>query len=150
VSVTGAVNNSTQFKIVLPFLFTTPVSGDGLNDIHLSVPNVGINYALLGRSSFSSREVLVSSLPVSSGPVSLDYTARSVAIAGDVNGDGYDDLIIGVPYASRCYVMFGTVNGFVNITEGFAILGVESSDLLGWSVSGAGKDFFLLKAFLVF
>jgi hypothetical protein len=57
---------------------------------------------------------------------------------GDVNGDGYDDLIIGVPYAARCYVLFGTNQGFVNMTQGFTILGAGSSDMTGWSVSGAG------------
>jgi hypothetical protein len=60
------------------------------------------------------------------------------SFSGDVNGDGYDDLIIGVPYAARCYVMFGTEHGFVNMTEGFTIFGAQPSDLAGWSVSGAG------------
>ncbi len=57
--------------------------------------------------------------------------------AGDVNGDGYDDLIIGVPYASRCYVLYGTEKGFENMTEGFTVFGINA-DMTGWSVSGAG------------
>ena len=57
---------------------------------------------------------------------------------GDINRDGYDDLIIGVPYASVVYVLFGTPRGFVNMTEGFTIFGVQSNDQTGWSVSGAG------------
>ncbi len=55
-----------------------------------------------------------------------------------MDGDGYDDLIIGVPYASLCYVLMGTPHGFVNMSRGFMIYGVQSFDLTGWSVSGAG------------
>ncbi len=47
-------------------------------------------------------------------------------------------MIIGAPYASICYVLFGTENGFVNMTSGFTILGAGLSDMTGWSVSGAG------------
>ncbi len=35
-------------------------------------------------------------------------------------------------------MLFGTQNGFVNMTSGFTILGVSNGDLTGWSVSGAG------------
>ncbi len=62
-------------------------------------------------------------------------------ISGDVNGDGYDDLIIGVPFASVVYVLFGTSLGFVNVTQGFTILGAGLGDMTGWSVSGAGECF---------
>jgi hypothetical protein len=62
-----------------------------------------------------------------------------VSNAGDVNGDEYDDLIIGVPYASRCYVIFGTEHGFRNMTNGVTIVGETSMDQTGWAVSRAGK-----------
>jgi hypothetical protein len=47
-------------------------------------------------------------------------------------------LIIGVPYAARCYVLVGTPHGLVNMSHGFIIHGVQTYDLTGWSVSGAG------------
>jgi hypothetical protein len=72
-----------------------------------------------------------------------------VSNAGDVNGDGYDDLIIGVPYAARCYVLFGTVQGFANMTTGFTILGV-SGDLTGWSASKAGDCLFCFDSQLFY
>ncbi len=70
--------------------------------------------------------------------VSYDYSGRSVSNAGDINGDGFDDLIIGVPYAGVCYVLFGTSQGFASMTNGFTVFAAQSNDLICWSVSGAG------------
>jgi hypothetical protein len=80
--------------------------------------------------------------------VSYDFSGRSVSNAGDVNGDGYDDLIVGVPYASRCYVLFGNRFGFSNMTKGFTIFGILGSDQTGWAVSGAGKCLICIVFFL--
>src|SRR5262245_37776817 len=45
-----------------------------------------------------------------------DRSGHSVASAGDVNGDGFADLIIGAPdaetYAGSTYVVFGKAAGF--------------------------------------
>ena len=50
-----------------------------------------------------------------------DVAGRSVASAGDVNGDGFDDLIVGAPSADGpgntaragdSYVVFGKASGF--------------------------------------
>ena len=53
------------------------------------------------------------------GPVFADESGRSVSSAGDVNGDGYDDVIIGAPgsegyglYSDASYVVFGKAAGF--------------------------------------
>jgi hypothetical protein len=79
-------------------------------------------------------------------------SGRSVSAAGDVNGDGIDDLIIGAPDADpngmrsgRSYVVFGNSRGFTNPFElsalngqnGF-ILNGEPQGVFGWSVSAAG------------
>jgi hypothetical protein len=121
---------------VIPFLYTNYVRGDGFSDIIVnSKPKYGRNSVYFGNKTHSfdaQRDFEIKPA------ISYDFSGRSVSNAGDVNGDGYDDLIIGVPYAARCYVMFGTKNGFENMTEGFTIFGAQSSDLTGWSVSGAG------------
>jgi hypothetical protein len=50
--------------------------------------------------------------------VAGDQSGYSVSSAGDVNGDGLDDLIVGAPFADlsgksnagKSYVVFGTIN----------------------------------------
>ena len=87
------------------------------------------------------------------GEAANDQSGRSVSSAGDINGDGYDDLIIGAfaadPNGSNSgssYVVFGTGSAFaatVNLstldgTNGFRLDGLAAADLSGYSVSSAG------------
>ncbi len=85
---------------------------------------------------------------------SPDWTAESnlgaaifgaaVASAGDVNGDGYDDVIVGAPYASngqveegRAYVYHGSASGPVPVPAWvFETNTVQGQ--VGWSVASAG------------
>jgi hypothetical protein len=75
----------------------------------------------------------------------------SVSGAGDVNGDGLADLVVGairaapsgVSYAGRSYVVYGkTDSTTVELAGlgdgGFRMDGVGRMDLTGWSVSAAG------------
>ncbi|MDX2214476.1 MAG: DUF4347 domain-containing protein [Oculatellaceae cyanobacterium bins.114] len=85
------------------------------------------------------------------GVTSGDFAGGSVANAGDINGDGLDDLIIGARRADpggradagSTYVVFGSTSGFpslsaLNGTNGFRVDGIASSDALGGYVSRAG------------
>ena len=85
------------------------------------------------------------------GEVSNDYSGYSVSAAGDINGDGHADLVIGAYchlYVSpncgtgRSYVVFGGpgVGGSgdillssLNGTDGFKLDGEVSSDYSGVS-----------------
>ncbi len=82
-----------------------------------------------------------------------DEAGRTVSAAGDVNNDGFDDIIIGAEFADpngqqsagECYVVFGTDQGFASLelsaldgNNGFAINGTDSETFLGRSVSGIG------------
>jgi hypothetical protein len=90
-----------------------------------------------------------------------DQTGRALAFAGDVNGDGLDDLIVGADGATpdgrsgagRAFVVFGrgpdplptpldlaallAANGGDG-SAGFVVNGAASGDAAGWSVSAAG------------
>ncbi|MFN7305053.1 MAG: hypothetical protein ACK5TQ_00550, partial [Acetobacteraceae bacterium] len=86
-----------------------------------------------------------------------DQSGYSVASAGDINGDGFDDLIIGARYgdaagnakdrAGDSYVVFGKASGWgapIDLatiaagTGGFVIHGQDRYDDSGTSVASAG------------
>lgn len=74
-----------------------------------------------------------------------------MSTAGDVNGDGFDDVIIGtnsggLSSEGESYVLFGKSGGFPSVIEldtldgtvGFRLDGVDAADRSGLSVSTAG------------
>ena len=86
-----------------------------------------------------------------------DYLGYSVSTAGDLNGDGKADLVLGAygvspggaskrSEAGTVYVLFGQAATFpavfdltsLNGSNGFKVEGLNTSDFLGWSVSTAG------------
>jgi hypothetical protein len=89
-----------------------------------------------------------------------DGAGFSVSTAGDVNGDGIDDLIVGASLADpggdsdagESYVVFGSMRGFPAIVQleslypsgggdgsrGFVLTGIDVADGAGFSVSTAG------------
>lgn len=82
-----------------------------------------------------------------------DNAGISVSGAGDVNNDGFDDVIVGASdadpnandYAGEAYVVFGKatttaveLSDVASGTGGFIMTGIAASDRAGFSVSGAG------------
>jgi len=80
------------------------------------------------------------------GEVGLDRAGFSVAGAGDVNGDGYDDLLIGAPFqdaggadAGAVYLIYGPVVGTRNLSRAdVKLIGENAVDRAGQSVAAAG------------
>ena len=148
------------------------INGDGIDDLIIGsngadangAPNTGQSYVVFGQTGgFDAEFELSSLLAVNGGDGSNgfalngiapdDFSGNSVSSAGDVNGDGIDDLIIGAsnadPNGSRSgesYVVFGQSGGFgaefdlasLNGSNGFVLNGIDSDDQSGVSVSSAG------------
>ncbi|PWT85096.1 MAG: hypothetical protein C5B56_14550 [Proteobacteria bacterium] len=143
------------------------VNGDGFADIiigaYYSSPNgntySGASYVVFGKASGFASNINLSSLDGNtgfklSGGAAFDYSGESVASAGDVNGDGFADLIIGSAFADpnsninsgAAYVVFGKASGFaaninlssLNGTTGFKLSGAAAGDQAGFSVASAG------------
>jgi len=140
------------------------VNGDGIDDLIVGAPNgddggitAGEAYVIFGTAGATRANVDLSSLGsagfIIQGNVVLDYSGFSVSSAGDVNGDGFDDVIVsahygdpgGYSYAGQAYVVFGTAGAtranidLSNLGDaGFTIEGEAAGDRAGQSVSAAG------------
>ncbi len=132
------------------------INGDGYDDIIIGASGLhqymqGISYVVFGKYSAYSNINLVNfniSYGFSIFGLSGDNSGASVSKAGDINGDGYDDIIIGAPSANtnagKVYIIFGKSNFFnidlasLMISDGFSITGINSGDHTGKSVSAAG------------
>ena len=115
------------------------VNGDGIDDFIVGAPNDDNNGAESGNArvlSGSDGSILYDFDGDSAG----DLFGRSVSAGGDVNGDGFDDFIVG----ARGDDNNGTSSGSARVLSGIdgSVLynfdGDSAGDLLGTSVSGAG------------
>jgi hypothetical protein len=134
------------------------VNGDGLADLIVGAQGPGPNgdqsgksYVIFGKTD--STDVNLKDLGdggfAINGEEAVDASGHSVSAAGDVNGDGLADLIVGAPGnpngsdSGKSYVVFGKKDSAdVNLKDlgdaGFAITGEAIGDFCGFSVSAAG------------
>jgi len=134
------------------------VNADGCDDIIIGEPNrngVGNVYLIYGKNNLSS-VIDLSNIDASEivniiGVSVNGSTGISVSKAGDVNSDGYGDIIIGANGEEGCegraYVIYGSKNlpsqillSSLNKYQGFIVLGTNKFSYLAQSVSTA-KDF---------
>ena len=143
------------------------INGDGIADVIIGTSStdtdddedIGASYVIFGSDQGFAESLDLDDLDGSNGFVisgidAEDYAGISVSGAGDINGDGFDDLIVGASgadpndneNAGESYVVFGSDQGFdasfdlttLDGSNGFVLNGVDAEDLSGRSVSGLG------------
>jgi hypothetical protein len=163
-SINGTTSSSEYLGIMCD---TADVNGDGYDDVLAAgrglTGNRGKTYLIYGKSTaFSGDDVITNVYNeswTSGGNGDYGWVVRR---AGDVNGDGYEDVLIGAPYASAgngsAYLIYGQSAAFnqQNYTlpsgTNATFSGETSTDSAGWSVSSAGDvdndgyDDFLIAA----
>ncbi|MBL8615034.1 MAG: FG-GAP repeat protein [Deltaproteobacteria bacterium] len=125
------------------------VNGDGYDDIIVGAPGAANGSIATAGAAYlfhgSSSGVAAAPNLTLRGGVTNDYFGFSVDSAGDVDQDGFDDVIIGAVYAENgpkvdagaAYIYHGTSSG-VSSTVSRTLLGSEAGDLFGYFVAGAG------------
>ena len=141
------------------------VNGDGLDDLIVGAyfddpngSNSGASFVVFGKSDGTPVELSAVEPDTGTGGFVIngvsegDQSGSSVSSAGDVNGDGFDDLIVGAfgndsngSNSGASFVVFGKSDGAAVelqtlpvMMTGFQIKGVSAEDISGFSVSSAG------------
>jgi hypothetical protein len=126
------------------------VNGDGYSDLIVGAPwydggqtDEGAVFVYHG----SSMGLTTGSADWTAHPTGQAYAhfGHAVSIAGDVNGDGYADVVIGAPdyddvQADRgaAYVYHGGESGLTTGPADWTVTGNQENDHFGYSVSTAG------------
>ena len=149
------------------------INKDGIDDLIIGAPyadpngnNSGSSYVIYGRRIDTENPITDNTINVSLLDSNNDFTGFTingqdkdqsgffVSKAGDINGDGIADLIIGArdgnpnnkEFAGRAYVVFckeGDISDNFDLSDlngsnGFTINGIAAFDNAGWSVSNLG------------
>lgn len=135
------------------------VNADGLSDVIVGAPGrsaggiskAGAAYVVFGRAYTDTDDLGTCYCYEVDGSAAGDRLGSAVAGAGDVNGDGRPDFVVGAPdasynvraYSGSAFVIFGTSGAAaVNVDRlgagGFRMDGADFGNAAGISVAGAG------------
>ncbi len=129
------------------------VNGDGFDDILVGADGessagaeAGAAYLLYGPFGPGTFSLAGAADAKLTGQAAGDHAGWSVAGAGDVDGDGYDDILVGAYLADAggadsgaAYLLYGPVDSDLSLDDADVILvGEDAGDSAGCFVAGAG------------
>ena len=155
------------------------INNDGIDDLVVGASgndaggsSAGRAYVVFGRAGATRSNIDLASFAATdgfsiTGDVADDRLGRAVSAAGDINGDGIDDVVVGAPYgdnggslAGEAYVIFGragatrtnidvsalaATDGFIIEGSGVQIVGTSLASL--GDINGDGLDDILVGAY---
>ena len=113
----------------------TEICGDGVDQ---DCDGDGSGCEINGTISLADADVVLL------GEGDHEHAGRSVTFAGDVNADGYDDILVGAEdagsgYSGRAYVVFGPVTADLDLGAADVVIdGQWGRYYMGYSVAAAG------------
>ena len=161
VSSAGDINNDGYDDVIIGANFADPGGRIDAGEAYIIYGNSIISDIDLSETDTTSPTYFSSARGFKiSGGNSDDRLGVSVSKAGDINNDGYDDIVVGAHLsdpggrinAGEAYVIYGngtlsdidlsitdtTSSTYFGSARGFRIEGGDSADLLGFSVSNTG------------
>jgi T5SS/PEP-CTERM-associated repeat protein len=138
------------------------LNSDGFDDVIVGAENAAESYVVFGGDAIGATGELdltdlngangfaasaIGRRAIARGGTFFSSPGWSVCSAGDMNGDGVDDVAIGNPAADQAYIVFGVegigAGGLLDVTSldgttGFIVNGVAPGDQTGMSVASGG------------
>lgn len=132
------------------------VNADGFDDFAVGAPfadssgaDSGTVYIVHGRSTdLTTTGIATVAATILSGKLTGDEAGHSVSQAGDMNGDGFADIVVGAYHnddaganAGVVYIVYSSASGIASgkiDAVGAAFTGVSVADVAGATVGGVG------------
>ena len=122
------------------------VNGDGFADLGVGADGNDAGGAGAGRAYvyFGGAGATLEATPdgILTGAATMDSFGVAISGAGDVNGDGYDDVIVGAHQTAsasgRAYIFFGGPGAAFDTAPDATLMGQTNGDAFGYAAAGAG------------
>ncbi|MFH1466504.1 MAG: MopE-related protein [Pseudomonadota bacterium] len=123
------------------------IDGDGLDDVAVGAPGANAGSAFVITGAPSGDVDLADAAVVLTGLTTGDQVGAAVAMVGDVDGDGWEDLAVGAPAlhgggteSGAVYLVLAPGRGGADLASADAtLLGINAGDHAGDALAG-GED----------